>query len=180
MRHKPINLITALLTVGAIAIWSSSVNGQSVRGPLRIGTYDSRAIAVAYARSGEYQNYVRGLKAELEKAKAAKDERRVKELETWGPVTQARLHEQGFSTGSVKNIMDRIKDSVPGIAREASVSMILSKWEVVYGDPSVEYVDVTLPLVKLFNPDERTLRIVEEVSKHEPIPLEKLEPELKK
>ncbi len=52
--------------------------------------------------------------------------------------------------------------------------LIVSKWEVLYSDPSVEYVDVTLPLVKKFGADEKVLKMVEELMKHDPIPMDEL------
>ena len=46
---------------------------------LRIGTFDSRALAVVYYNSAAFESQMAGLKAEYEKAKAAGDEKRVKE-----------------------------------------------------------------------------------------------------
>jgi hypothetical protein len=48
---------------------------------------------------------------------------------------------------------------------------LASKWELAYQNPSLEVVDVTSHLVKIFNPDERTLKILDELSKQPPIPL---------
>jgi hypothetical protein len=68
----------------------------------RIGTFDSRAVAIAFYRSAEFQEDTRGLMMELEEAKAAGDEERVKELEALFPALQHRMHQQGFSTASVR------------------------------------------------------------------------------
>ncbi len=155
-----------------------TVQGQPAGPFIRIGTYDSRAIAVAYARSDMNRNWLAQLIADRDKAKAAGDEKRVRELETQGKAQQARLHEQGFSTGSVSNLMDKIRQEIPAVAKSAGVMLVVSKWEVMYRDPAVEYVDVTIPLVRRFSADPEVLRIAEELMKHDPIPLDQLPPDM--
>jgi hypothetical protein len=142
--------------------------------PMRVGTYDSRAIAVAYVRSDFGRQAIDNLMAERDKAKAAGDEKRVKEVEARGRARQERLHQQGFGTASVMEMLDRIKAEIPGVAREAGVALIVSKWEVVYRDPSVEYVDVTVALVKKFGADPKMLKMIEDLMQHEPMPIEAL------
>ena len=56
----------------------------------------------------------------------------------------------------------------------------MSKWEVVYKDPSIEIVDVTSHLVMLFNPDETTLKLLEDLREQKPIALLELLLERKK
>lgn len=72
------------------------------------------------------------------------------------------MHQQAFSITSVASILEKVKAELPKIAEEAGVDIIMSKWEVAYKNPSIEIVDVTSHLVKLFNPDERTLKTVED------------------
>ena len=74
---------------------------------------------------------------------------------------QHRMHQQGFSTGSVTEIMEKISDALPEIAREAGVSVIVSKWEITYESSAADLVDLTSQLVALFDPSEQTLMIVE-------------------
>jgi tetratricopeptide (TPR) repeat protein len=111
---------------------------------------------------------------ELEEAKASGDEWRVKELEAYGPAMQHRMHQQGFSTASVREIMEKISDALPEIAQKASVSVIVSKWEIAYYSPAVEFVDLTPQLVALFDPSEQTLKIVEDMKTIDPIPMDQL------
>jgi len=141
---------------------------------MKVGIYDSRAIAVAYVRSDMMRQWMAGLRAERDKAKAAGDEKRVRELEARGGAEQKRFHEQGFSTASVANLLERIRDQIPGVAREEGVALVVSKWEVMYKDPAIEYVDVTLPLVRKFTTDPQALHMVEELMKHPPMPLDEL------
>ena len=133
---------------------------QSKENTLRIGVYDSRAIAVAYGNSTEFRKSLEAVTADYQKAKAAKDDKRVKEIETQMKARQRRAHEQGFSTGSVANIMARIKDSLPGVAKKAGVDVIASKWEVNYQSPEVKLVDVTDDLVALFHVSAKGLEWV--------------------
>jgi hypothetical protein len=155
-----------------------TLHGQSANPAIRIGTYDSRAIAVAYARSGMPDKLTAQLIAERDKARAAGDEKRVRELEAQGKAQQTRLHEQGFSTGSVANLMEKIRPEIPAVARAAGVVLVVSKWEVMYRDPAVQYVDVTIPLVRAFSTDPQVLSLVEELMKHDPIPLDQLPPDM--
>ena len=74
----------------------------------RVGIYDSRAVAVAFAGSAAFNRWLSNLKAEHEKAKASGDQKRVAELEAEGAARQRLLHMQGFSTAPVTNILDQI------------------------------------------------------------------------
>jgi hypothetical protein len=164
----PAKLSAAAL--GALAILPSAAWSQA----FRIGTYDSRAIAVAYAHSDMLREWHTKLRAQREEAMKAGDEQRAREIEARGKAAQERLHQQGFSTGSVMSLFERIRQEIPAVARDARVVLIVSKWEVVHRDPSIEYVDVTMPLVMKFRPSAQVLKTVEGVLKNDPIPLDKL------
>jgi hypothetical protein len=140
----------------------------------RVGVFDSRAIAFAYARSDEGMAAIRRLQQDYAAAKAANDTARITELEQEGPWQQVRLHQQVFSTATAASIVEKIADKLPAIAREANVTVIVSKWEVPYKDASVELVDVTMPMAKLFNPDEKLLKGIEQLVAQPPVPFEKL------
>ena len=85
------------------------------------------------------------------------------------------VHKQGFGTWSVDNILDNIKGKIPKIAKQADVDVIVSKWDIVYQRSGVEFVDVTDLMVQPFDPDESTLKTIQEVLKRAPVPLEELE-----
>ena len=147
---------------------------------LRVGTYDSRAIAIAYVRSEPVKQLVSNHFEKLNKAKEEGDEKLVKELEALGQAYQQEQHQQGFSIASVADYLEKVKAELPNLAADTGVDIIVSKWELVYRNPSIEIVDVTSHLVKLFNPDDRTLKIVEELLKQAPIPLIDLLKEIRK
>ena len=87
---------------------------------------------------------------------------------------QRRTHEQGFSTGSVISIMEKVKPSLPQAAREARVEIIVSKWELNHHSSNVELVDVTDKLIDLFEPTEKGRKWAKEIQTHKPIPVEEL------
>src|SRR5271157_1333122 len=97
-------------TVALCVLTGATVSAQSQTNRLRIGVYDSRAVAVAYANSTEFRESMKSVQADYQKAQAAKDEKQMKEIGGQMKLQQRRLHEQGFSTGSVAGIMAKIKD----------------------------------------------------------------------
>ena len=94
---------------------------------LRVGTFDSRAIAIAYGRSEICGQYIDSLKEKYKKAKEEGDEKLAEELETLGLSTQQVLHQQGFSIASVADILEKVKAELPKIAEDAGVDIIVSK-----------------------------------------------------
>ena len=102
----------------------------------------------------------------------AGDAEKVKQLELQGRQQQDRLHQQVFSTGSVADILEKIKDQLPAIAKEAGVDLIVSKWDTVYQAPGAQTVDVTQAMIRPFHPSPKTLRGIQELEKVKPMPLE--------
>ncbi len=147
---------------------------QSKENTLRIGVYDSRAIAVAWGNSAEFQKTMESDTSDYKKAKEAKDDKRVKEIETQMKAKQRRAHEQGFSTGSVAPIMASIKASLPAVAKKAGVDVIVSKWEVNYQSPGIKVVDVTDDLVALFHVSAKGLEWAKGVKSQAPVPIEQI------
>jgi hypothetical protein len=146
--------------------------------PLRVGTFDSRAVALAYYRkfykSPEFTAHLKKLKAEHDQAKAAGDKEKAKRLEAEGRGGQAHSHSQVFGSAPIDDIVVKIKDQLPEIAKQAKVDLIVSKWSLTYRAPDAQFVDVTEPMYKLFQPDESTLKILREIPKHQPLSAEEL------
>ena len=153
---------------------SATVSAQSQAGKLRVGVYDSRAIAIAYANSAEFRESLKPIQAEYAQAKKEKNDKRMKEIDAQMKQQQRRAHEQGFSTGSVAGILAKVKDSLPGVAKQAGVEVIVSKWELNHQSPGIEVVDVTDELVALFHPSEKVLCWVKDLKSRPPLPLEKI------
>jgi hypothetical protein len=142
---------------------------------LRIGTFDSRAVALAYYRSPEGLERMKPeWDRELRDAEATGDSARVEELKLFMPSFQHLLHQQVFSTGSICNVMREIEEDLPGIAAAAGVDLVVSEWELPYRSPDVEVTDLTPSIVALFDMDEETARFVAQMADVEPVPLEEL------
>jgi len=151
--------------------------GQIVR-PLRVGTFDSRAVALAYyrrfLRSPEFVTGLKKLTADRDRAKAAGAHAKAKELEAEGRARQEQIHSQVFGAAPVDEIVAKVKGQLPEIAKQAGVDAILSKWSITYRSPGAEFVDVTEPMARLFQPDEETWKIIREASKTEPLSTQEL------
>jgi len=165
-----------VLTLGAQEIDTTRENPTVV-----VGTFDSRAVAVAYVQSDAFGNYLVAQQTDvaqlLERARTAGDEELVAGLEALGPAMQKRLHEQGFGTAPVDDIIARIEDKLPEIARKAGVDMIVSKWTLAYHSPAARFVDVTDLVTAEFDPDERTLKMIRSTVETVPIPRDEIEHE---
>ena len=171
--------LMAAALVGSLATYTAALadgpGREAEKAELRVGTFDSRAVAVAFIRSGMFEQEFKQMMEEHKKAKAAGDDETVKKLEAQGKAGQERAHRQGFGTAPVDEILQRIKDKLPGIAKKSSVDVIVSKWAVTYSTPGARFVDVTDLIVEPFEPDEKTKRVIRELCDTPPVPLEEIE-----
>jgi hypothetical protein len=141
---------------------------------VRIGVYDSRAVAIAWAGSSSFKEWDASFRAEYAKAKTDGDPAKIGELEKEAVARQQQMHMQGFSTAPVDNILDSIKGSLVGIQEEAGVTALVSKWDTagLAKYAGAEQVDVTMKLVDALQPTEQQRRFACEALKSEPIPLD--------
>jgi hypothetical protein len=139
---------------------------------IRIGVYDPRAVAIAYAGSPLFHDRLAANRKQYEAAKAANDQAKIKELTAWGQNQQIRLHLQGFAGAPVDDILADVKDELPPIAAADNVQSIGLRPD--YTAPGVEVVDVTDDLVKLWSPNEKTLKIIASLVKTAPLPIEQI------
>jgi hypothetical protein len=174
---RPAGLAAAVLMVTLLALsTTAAVPGPSASGSaenaatIRIGTYDSRAIAVAYARSAHLQAVHADLLQRRARAQEGGDESLVREIEAEGGALQLRLRLQGFSTAPVDDLLDAVRDRLPEVARGAGVTAITRS--VDYHESTVEIVDVTDALVALFDPDSGVLSTIAELRAQAPLALE--------
>jgi hypothetical protein len=164
----------AVSTIALIVLAGPIASAQTQTNKFRVGVYDSRAVAVAWGNSTEFKEFLKPIEAEHKKAKEAKDEKRVKEIESQMQLRQRRAHEQAFSTGSVAPIMAKVKNRLPDVAKQASVQVIVSKWELNHQSPDVEIVDVTDKIVALFHVNERGLKWCKEIQQKPPVSIDQI------
>lgn len=142
---------------------------------LRVGSYDSRAIAVAFAASDIFKRELADIQTEHKAAKAEGNEARVKEIEASMQSRQQVFHRQGFGTAPVDDILENISaDEMAAIAKAAGVDVIVSKWNITYAVPGAALVDVTDQLVAPFHPNERTLQTIKELRGKQPLSRDEL------
>lgn len=144
-----------------------------------VGTFDSRGILMAYVRSDQFGRYLSAQKADIaravERAEASGDDQLLAALNALGPAMQKRIHEQGFGSAPVDDIIARIEERLPAIAEEAGVDVIVSKWTLTYTGPGARFVDVTELLANEFDPSEATLKGIRDLARREPVPLDELD-----
>lgn len=144
---------------------------EATTSEVRVGTYDNRAIAVAYAAS-RFNPVAE--KMQLHKqAKQAGDLARVAELEAWGERHQRQLHRQGFARVPVDDLLEPVKTGLAEVARTQDLDLIA--WSCDYAREGVQVVDVTDAVVALFEPSAKTLATVAQVREHAPVGLDEVE-----
>lgn len=158
---------SALLALGTVTTLRQDSTPAQV---LRVGTYDTRAIAIAHASSDH--NPVALKMREMKAAQAAGDKQKVRELEAWGQKHQEHLHYMGFSRFPVDELLAPVQGEVSGLAQRLDLDLIAPF--VDYRAGGVEIVDITGDLVAIYKPSDRTLESIRELGKHPPLPPEEV------
>jgi len=157
-------ILSAVISFGAYA--------QKKSGKIKIGTYDSRIIIFAWSRTDLLKQYLVRLRQKSDSAEKVHDTARIKELSVGAMSFQHLLHLMIFSTGSVASFMKVIKDKLPELAKKEGVSIIVSKWELNYSDPSFEVIDLTKQVAALFQPKENIDKMAADIAGQPPVPIE--------
>ena len=174
---KHVDLIGSLallaLLVVAVAAFATGHDADA-SGPdvpaVRVGTFDTRGVALAYGRSEEFLSYVESLKTERSDAEARGDSERVAELDALGPRLQDELHKQVFGGAPIPDILAMIEDDLPDIAEAAGVDLIVA--DPLYLAPDAEMIDITRHMAAPFDPDEKTLEILDELLDRPPVDMD--------
>ena len=163
---------TGMIIPFALFFLSMFQNTSMGQDKIRIGTYDSRAVAVAYFNS-PYGKQLMELMGNLQKknreALEAKDTLELKKLNREGELRQALMHEQGFGTGSVKDLLAAIKDKIGILAKNENLDIIVSKYELNYSGSNSIVLDITEKLTNLFEPNKRFKAMLPDLLKTEPV-----------
>jgi hypothetical protein len=166
-------IVTVSLLVGAALLNGSGIlraAEKEKRTLLRVGVYDSRAIAIAHYNSDYWNKILTEKRAELEQAKKEGNAEKVRQIEAWGPAQQTEAHLKGFSTAPVHELLVPVKDKLPDVAQKCGVDVIVSKWEFDYQSPDAEVMDITDQLAALYNPSEKTLNWIRQTKDIAPLP----------
>jgi len=164
-------LAMAALVAALVAPQTSQAQEKAQKTKERIGVYDSRAVAVAFAGSAEQQKQLQELKAAHRKAKEVGDFEKVAQLEADGKALQQKAYQQAFSTAPVDDLLAHIANSLPEIQKAADVTTLISKWDEakLKKHAGAETVEVTMELVDAFQPSERQRQSALEIQQRKPI-----------
>ncbi len=93
----------------------------------------------------------------------------IKKLNREGEMRQAKMHEQGFGTGSIKDLLVTIKEKIGLLAKSENLDLIVSKFELTYFGSNSIVIDITKKLTNLFEPNLRFKTILPDLLKNEPV-----------
>ena len=111
---------------------------------------------------------------EKERAEQAGNTDRAQQIDTWMTHYSIQAHSQAFGTTPVHDLLKSIEDKIPQIASEAKVDAIFSKWEFDYLHPDAELVDVTMQLVRSYQPKPGTEQAIKELLATKPMSFEEI------
>jgi hypothetical protein len=170
------SIVTVLIafTLLLSAMISAQAVAQKKSAALKIGIYDSRTVIFAWSRADYLKQHMMKFKQQNDSAQKAHDTARIKELAVEAMSFQHLLHQMVFSTGSVASFMAIIKDKLPELAKKEGVSIIVSKWELNYSDPSFQVVDLTNQVATLFQPKENIDKMAADIAGQAPVPIEEM------
>ncbi len=176
MKQKTISVYSTVFAVTFLLASLISFEGMSQKksSVIKIGTYDSRTVIYAWSRSDLLKQYMIKFNQQNDSAQKVHDTARMNELAIKAMSFQHLLHQIVFSTGSVSSFMKIVKDKLPELAKNTGVSVIVSKWELNYSDPSFEVVDLTNQVAALFQPKENIDKMAADIAGQAPLPIDEL------
>jgi hypothetical protein len=159
-------MMSAILVTGSI---TGTVQAQKKSPALKIGTYDSRMVVMAYAKSDLFKKKMQQVSKESEAQLQSKDSVKMKEGALKMISFSYLLERTVFTSASATSTINLVKDEFPGLAQKAGVSLIVSKWDLNYSNPDIEIIDVTPMIVALFDKAGTGTKAAEEFAKQAPM-----------
>lgn len=156
-----------VFSILAILVLSSAGDSFS-QSKIRIGTYDSRMVAVAFYNS-KYFNMREDAKKRMDVAREKNDTVEINNIMKEMPLRQRFMHEQAFGKGSVSWIMDAFKEKISGVAEKEKVGIVVSKFELLCYTKDTELIDITLKLCDIFESSVDLKQMYTEMQAVEPI-----------
>jgi len=168
-----IQILALLITSAGITLAQNATNSPApgTNAVTCVGIYNSRSVALAWGRSKAHNDIVAKLYDEAQKAKAAGDSVKLKELQKQGSSMQDKLHRQVFGDAPIDDILNTpLKAALPDIMKKAGVTQIATKPPKGI---TVKTVDITEALVDYFNPTPETRKMISDLAKHPPLSQDK-------
>ena len=151
-------LFWSLIAAGTVVTLGAA---QTPAQPVRVGTFHTSSVVVAFYRSPVWAERLKEKKAESEAAKKANDTKKVQELNDWGGGSQELAHRQVSGAAPITTILEALAPAFPGIAQKSQLAMIVA--DLPYANASVEKVDVTDQLLDWLKANEATRKIVRDL-----------------
>jgi len=164
--------LLAVASLGDRAAAEVSAADAGVARKLRVGTYDSRAVALAWGRSKAGHQAVERATAEHKQAKAEGSEVKAREIEKRMEALQNLRHMQVFGNAPIHDMLESMKDIVSDEARKAGVDLVVRDIDIAFRTDDVTCVDLTGALVDRCDPTDQTREIIRQMKLHPPLPLE--------
>jgi hypothetical protein len=178
MKYKQLIVMTAIGTFFAAATMArAGATEESNAIGQRVGVYDSRVVAYAHFWTAEHQQQLKDKAAAGKAAKSAGDMARFNKISKEMADEQEKIHREVFSTAPAEEAMASLKTRLPEIQKQASVSVLVSKWDQqgLQSYKSAQQTDVTDLLLAEFKLDPKQIKTVEEIKKQKPVPLDKID-----
>ncbi len=161
MRQWMLALMVAVVGLGSSTPgWAGP---EKMNGMIKVGTFDPRTVALAYARSKTHGNFVKGVMAEHAAAKAAGNTRKMRELQSLMSRNQDDAHRQVFGVGPYDSLADQLKGILAEVAKAEGLSVIAPK--LYWAADQVQTVDVTEAIITRLGTDEQTRKIIDEMNR---------------
>lgn len=140
-----IKLLSLLVVAGVCSSCGITGGSDAAQETRKIGVYDSRSIAAAYADSPMHQ------------AEIAKELKRYEGTEEFDDEAHGSMQaalDRSYTKEPVDDLLKKIGNKLPGIKKKADVSILVSKWDAqgLKKYQGLKQVDVTMALVDAFDP----------------------------
>jgi hypothetical protein len=135
--------------------------GPAASAKVRVGTFDPRAVAIAYYRSPLHEQRLDALVAEQKRARAAGDEQRVRQLEKQGKASQDLAHRQAFGNGPYDSLAEQLDSIYPAVAKAHDVKLITA--QLAFATPDVDRIDLTDAILQALEADEKTRKVIDDM-----------------
>ncbi|MGN6368066.1 MAG: hypothetical protein ACTHN5_07390 [Phycisphaerae bacterium] len=133
---------------------------------LRLGTYHSRVVALAYWRSTDGMKRIQSVVKEAQDAQKSGDKEKAADLAKKAQSLQRQLHNEVFGNVPIPEVIDALKPTLAEVAKDATVSAIVP--DVAWSDPTVQLIDLTDRIVEKCHPTEETQRLAQQLDQHPP------------
>jgi len=144
MKRSTATLLALALVFGA--------KGAAAQGA-RMGTFDRRAIVVAYYGSPQWAEVLRQKRVELEAARQANDQKKVDELNKWGGESQELAEKQVFNGAPIDNILEAFAPAIGDLCKSEHLSTVVP---APAPDGASQTVDVTAQLLDWLKASHKT------------------------